>query len=591
MKHVLRPAVLLVWLFMLASCQHTQERPTANLVPSARPADSQAASETTKPLPSPLAYEPLLPRTATLGGIPGEVLPSTAEEGDLLETVHTLMAQRNPVQPKSEPRLHLAAREVSRCYAQFQKVPSSTLRTRMLEWAGVAEPMVEYFHFSKWPEDPTEERDAALQQWLDEIATRGPVSHMDVGIHRLEREGKHPVEYLTVLALRRTLDLEPVRWKVDIAERIFIKGRISTKATRPETNTKERYHLYLQFLDEAVFDAPVPIQAGTFSVEVQIPQAHAAYTAELVRVRDKQAAPVARLVFYYKSEPPRRFFETPPQPACKDLPTCETRLHTIIDQARAKAGRESLRLDPAMVTQARTKAEDMILHHYSSIVDLKGDRLDDRLRRAGQPCLQAGEIIDGDYHLEAIVQRLKSNPALTNFVQNPSFTDQGCGLASKTDRQGRTYYAMSCGLATFMDRTPIDQLPDTILERINAKRGENKLPWLKLRKEGNKLARYAVRELWRNLENHRAVQQKVMSSIEQGAIPGKNFQFGLFTLYSLHQLTEKPTAQDLFTSPANSLTLGVLRVTKPEEHPKGIFVYYILYDAIQRKGKREARAY
>ena len=564
---VLALCLMILW----TGCSRPAVRPTEH--PPVRsqlpPEQAQLKPSEEEAPPEEPAFE-LTSRPNPAYNNPRESVSLTDDEAYFMGVLESSCRQKGWPSLDFDPQLTVAARELSRYYALYQKAPPDRLIRFSMLWAGVGEVNPVFFFYSVMEEVDLEKFDGFVREWLKEVQKRKRFNTAGIGIYRLQTD--HPneaISYISIMGIDRRIDLAPIPKTIPSENRFIVQGSCR--------NAPCNLKFYLEFLGEYILDAPIKTSNGRFSFEVQVPSAPAVYHLEIVKVQAKGHKILTSFPIYNKIPLSRRFKLEEDRESCKTQDCCEVLLHESINNSRAAVQTSRLIVSESLTKTARAHAEDMLKKHYSSTYDLKGRDAGERMKNYGVTALQAGEVVDGAYSMAAVQEHFHESPSLNDFLQNPTLTHMGCGVMLRENPNGPTYYAASCIVATLIDSRDERTLARLIFERINESRIKAGRPGLKKEPKLQKLADRAIRALLKHPDHMEDIQEKVNINIETSGLVRDRSIFGVFTLYNLSQLETNSSVQQLVDAHIETLVLGLRKVTDPRKPKRGIFVYYIAY--------------
>ncbi len=409
---------------------------------------------------------------------------------------------------------------------------------------------------------------AYVTEWVRSIRERRPFNIAGVGVYQLPVKGGGTISYLTVLGIDRELDLDPIRRDVPVENRFYVKGTCRDPGCELD--------FYLEFLGEHILEAEVP-KGGEFSFEVQVPALPAVYRLEITARKRGGRRTITSFPIYNKVSPPKVFHCEPNPPTCEDPTACQNRLHEWINAERTKEKLNELWISDGLTQTAAAHAGEMLKHHYSSILDRKGRDALLRMKDFGVEALQAGEVVDGGYSIESIIERFQNSPSLGRFLNNPALTHLGCGVVPGKDRDGATYHAVSCIVATLIDPREGKNLEMAVFAQFNRLRDESAKPPFNTNARFKPVADRALAALVKDPDKSKLIQERANIEIEELEIKRKRTVFGVLTVYDLAQLGSSSSVAPVIESDLTHLVISVRKITDPQSRYRGIFVYYIAY--------------
>lgn len=548
---------LLAWCLALTACAAPAPRPAPPVpAPLAAPVSPPTAPPSQTP-PVSVAPFRLLSAPAAAYGVhhPDWPEPNALEarlEGLACAALHTA----------EDAALRQAAREVSRYVALSGRPAPEAFQLAAMRRMGLSDPIPAVFVYGMKGEAPSRADEEAMQHALAELAARTP-THVGVGVF-----SAGGVRTLAVLAVTRSLTLsEPIPAVVNDEHRFSLAGTWTA-------SDKDDLTVYLDFMDERVFEAPLALKNGRFRTEIQVPQAPAVYEMEIVARRGRQAHVAAAMTFYNHVEPPTVFDVAAETEADIEAPVVASRLEDLVREARLKAAQTPLIVSEALRAEATAHAEEMLAKHYVAAVDRQGRTAEARLKRRGLEVLAAGELADGAYGATALAEHLAQSPSLKGFVTRPALTHIGCGVAGKRAVAGRSYAVASCLVATLAEPGEEAALESAAAVAFDTMRREQGFAAFTPDPELVPIARAALDRLLKAPEQKAAVQADVAVELERHGVAGG--LYGYLTFYSLAQLRDKSIVNQLVQSSATHLTL-VLRKVTAAGPLRGLFLYYIAY--------------
>jgi uncharacterized protein YkwD len=120
-------------------------------------------------------------------------------------------------------------------------------------------------------------------------------------------------------------------------------------------------------------------------------------------------------------------------PVVTDPPAVETRLSTLVNEARARLGLAPLAVDAELRQLALAHDEDMVAHHFFGHVSPTTGTFDDRTRRANLRVAAAGENVAQAHDADTAHRSLMESPAHRENMVNPRFTHVGVAAVPDGD--------------------------------------------------------------------------------------------------------------------------------------------------------------
>lgn len=120
---------------------------------------------------------------------------------------------------------------------------------------------------------------------------------------------------------------------------------------------------------------------------------------------------------------------TTPAPSGQ-LTSMEQKMVNLVNQERAKAGLQQLKVDMPLVDLARKKSKDMIDHNYFGHTSPTYGSPFDMMKKAGIKYYTAGENLAGAASVESAHSMLMASPGHRANILNPNFNYFGVGIAA-----------------------------------------------------------------------------------------------------------------------------------------------------------------
>ena len=552
--------VFVTLLIGLSGCAKPQPIPA--------PAPPPPAEEPPPPPEPPKLWEMASPASPSVGAS-AEPVEMTGEEHYLAEFVHQAL---KPVSapPTANGILVQAARELSRFTALNQVTPPPDFVDFALQWCGSYDPSVEFLHYS-YEIDRNDFSDfkQQLSQWVNAMRERGPLTRFGLGVFHVETKSKTQgtLSYVTLLASRQTLELKPMTKQIDPQSRFYLEGRTVSQ--------EKTLHVFVTFLGETLVEADLPARKDAFKTEFQLPSNRAIYRFEITQIDGEQSRVVASFLLYSKLKPPTNYEVKKLTEPCSDSRHCTALLHEIIDEIRRDRHKSPVAVHPVLSELAQEHTGEMLEYHYSALSDRKGRRLVQRLRQKKLDPLNAVRFVDGDYSMLALLKRVETSPLTLKAVANEHMTHVGCSVAVKNGKNDQNYYALSCGLAVFIDERDFASIRKDILTTLNGIRNRKGLPPLSNCTELATIAQEAAENIQTNPTMMKEFQGEVLAAIEDNGYDGRRLTFHVLTLYHPSQIETTSAAKEIVESQAREVAIGVQRPEDREKQTKGILVYLI----------------
>lgn len=121
---------------------------------------------------------------------------------------------------------------------------------------------------------------------------------------------------------------------------------------------------------------------------------------------------------------------TTPTPSTTGLAAEESKMVSLVNQARMGQGLSPLSVNSQLTTLARQKSQDMVKNNYFSHTSPTYGSPFQMMKNAGITYSTAGENIAGAQTTEAAHQNLMNSEGHRANILNPKFTEIGIGIAS-----------------------------------------------------------------------------------------------------------------------------------------------------------------
>ncbi|MCL6451986.1 MAG: CAP domain-containing protein [Acetobacteraceae bacterium] len=119
----------------------------------------------------------------------------------------------------------------------------------------------------------------------------------------------------------------------------------------------------------------------------------------------------------------------PPGPDPTSLTPAEARLFELINQARAEAGLNPLKINYTLVRLARIKSQDMITNRYFGHVSPTYGRARDMVKAAGLSFKHVGECLAGTSKPDVAHAALMRSPGHRTHILASAYDEVGVGIA------------------------------------------------------------------------------------------------------------------------------------------------------------------
>ncbi|MGE5581472.1 MAG: CAP domain-containing protein [Bacillota bacterium] len=106
----------------------------------------------------------------------------------------------------------------------------------------------------------------------------------------------------------------------------------------------------------------------------------------------------------------------------------ELKMISLINQERAKAGLNELKIDFSLVKLAQEKSRDMVDHNYFGHISERFGSIYDQLKRERIIYRVAAENLAGTSNFQKAFQYFMASPAHRSNILNPQFTRIGVGV-------------------------------------------------------------------------------------------------------------------------------------------------------------------